>query len=148
MNYLDIRRELACQIADRTEPKSDSVLAAHLLSDLVVLPAFEKTCHPHAHQDIVGITAAGRHQPSKFFGAGRSLFRVLRAMALPFHRLESSVANRMDDTSPRQPEFQRSRTLRACRRLPGKDKLGHAGQFGLEQGSGLLPLLFEDLVDG
>jgi hypothetical protein len=38
--------------------------------------------------------------------------------------------------------------LPARRRLPGKDKLRHAGQFGLEQGGGLLPLLFEDLVDG
>ena len=48
-----------------------------------------KTRHAHAHQDIVGITAAGRHQPRKFFGAGRSLFRVLGTTALPFHRPES-----------------------------------------------------------
>jgi hypothetical protein len=54
----------------------------------------------------------------------------------------------MDHTPPRQPDLQRSPTSRARRRFPRKHKLGHHSQFCLEQGSGFLPLLLEDLVDG
>jgi hypothetical protein len=92
--------------------------------------------------------AAGRDQPSEFFGAGRSQLPVMGAITLPLHGLESSVANRMDRASPRQSDLQRYTTLRARLLLPGKDETRHAGHLGSQQGGGLLPLLFEDLVDG
>jgi len=54
----------------------------------------------------------------------------------------------MHRASPGEPDLQRRATSRARLLLPGKDETRQAGQLRVEQGGGLRPLLFENLIDG
>ena len=49
---------------------------------------------------------------------------------------------------PREADLQRITTPQATRLLPGKDETRHAGQLRVQHRRGLLPLLFEDLING
>jgi hypothetical protein len=54
----------------------------------------------------------------------------------------------MDHPRSREADLQRIATPRATVLLPGKDETRHAGQLRVQHRGGLLPLLFEDLING
>ena len=148
MNQLNVGDKLACQIADGAPAQFDSVLAAYLVPDLLILMAFQEPRQAHPNQHIVSMIGPGGDDPSELFATGRGELSMSRTVPLPFDGQEGPIANRVHRATASQADVQRSATPGASLLLPGKDESRHAVHLRLAEQGVLLALLFQDLVDG